>query len=112
MTLRRGDVVVVADGSGQFTGKPRPAVVVQSDAFGERATVTLCPLTSRETDAPLFRVPIAPSAQLKLTCLSWAEVDLITTVRRSRVSTELIGHLSPAELVRLSASMAVYLGIG
>jgi len=29
--MRRGDVVSIADRQGEFTGKPRPAVIVQSD---------------------------------------------------------------------------------
>ena len=44
--MRRGDVVTVADRSGQFTGKPRPAVIVQADFFAAVPTVTVCPLTS------------------------------------------------------------------
>ena len=112
MTLRRGDVVTVADKSGEFTGKPRPAVIVQADAFAERATVTICPVTSVAVDAPLFRIALAPSRALPLERQSWIEVDLITTVRRSRVSPEPIGRMSDEEIVRLNAAMAVYLGIG
>ncbi|MYD87803.1 MAG: type II toxin-antitoxin system PemK/MazF family toxin, partial [Acidobacteria bacterium] len=45
MHLRRGDVVTVA-ASGDF-GKPRPAVVVQSDVFPhEHASVIVCQMTS------------------------------------------------------------------
>ena len=50
MRLRRGDVVTVA-ASGDF-GKPRPAVVVQSDAFPpEHASVVVCQMTSALADA-------------------------------------------------------------
>lgn len=111
MNLRRGDVVIVADKSGQFTGKPRPAVVVQANAYSHRNTITICPITSTEIDASLFRVPLKPSRQLPLARSSWIEVDLITTVRRGRVSEDPIGRMSDEEIVRLTASMAVYLGI-
>ena len=112
MTLRRGDVVTVADKSGEFTGKPRPAVIVQADAFAERATVTICPITSVAAASPLFRIPLAPSRSLPLERQSWVEVDLITTVRRNRVSAEPIGRMSDDGIVRLNVSIAVYLGIG
>lgn len=52
MHLRRGDVVTVA-ASGDF-GKPRPAVVVQSDVFPyEHASVIVCQMTSTLVDAPI-----------------------------------------------------------
>ena len=104
--------MVVADVSGQFTGKPRPAVIIQADAFTERATITICPITSVEVGASRFRLAIEPSDDLRLNRASWIEVDLITTVRRNRVRDASIGRLSREELARLSAAIAVYLGIG
>ncbi len=112
MKLRRGDVVTVADKAGQFTGKPRPAVVVQANAFMERTTVTICPLTSVRADAPLFRIQLDPSDELPLDHQSWVEVDLITTVRQNRVSQKPIGRMASDDLVRLNASLAVFLGVG
>lgn len=44
--LNRGDIVTVA-GSSDFTGKPRPAVVVQSDLFNPtHSNVTVVPITT------------------------------------------------------------------
>jgi len=57
--MRRGDLVVVAL-QGEH-GKPRPALVVQSDLFEQLPTVTVLPLTSQPIDGPA-RVTIAPSA--------------------------------------------------
>ena len=60
MPIRRGDVVAVA-ASGDY-GKPRPAVVVQSDSFPDtHASVIICQMTSSLADAPDFRVTIEPS---------------------------------------------------
>jgi mRNA interferase MazF len=60
--MRRGDVVVVS-AAGDY-GEPRPAVVVQSDAFPEtHASVVICQLTSELADAPDFRITIEPSAE-------------------------------------------------
>jgi len=57
--VRRGDLVTVAL-PGEF-GKPRPALVVQSDLFNEtHPTVTVMPLTSELRNAPLFRIVVEP----------------------------------------------------
>ncbi len=58
--MRRGDVVTVA-AAGDY-GKPRPAVIVQSDAFPEiHASVIVCQMTSELFDAPDFRITVNPS---------------------------------------------------
>lgn len=44
MSLRRGDLVTVA-AKGPYTGKPRPALVVQADRLSQLASVMVCPLT-------------------------------------------------------------------
>jgi mRNA-degrading endonuclease toxin of MazEF toxin-antitoxin module len=49
----------------------RQAVIVQSDFFQETGTVTLCPVTSVDADAPLLRLHLAPSASLPLDLASW-----------------------------------------
>jgi hypothetical protein len=58
--VRRGDLVTVSLQGEQ--GKPRPALVVQSDHFGELVSVTVLPITGTLIDAPLLRVPIDPPA--------------------------------------------------
>ena len=58
--MARGDVVIVA-APGDY-GKPRPAVIVQSDAFPEsHASVIVCQMTSELVDAPDFRIIIEPN---------------------------------------------------
>jgi mRNA interferase MazF len=58
--MRRGDVMTVA-AAGDY-GKPRPAVIVQSDAFPEiHASVIVCQMTSELFDAPDFRITVNPS---------------------------------------------------
>lgn len=108
--MRRGDVVAVADRSGQFTGKPRPAVIVQSDFFEALPTVTICPLTSVSVDAPLTRVPLEPTDALALVRRSWIMADKITTVRRDHVG-QVIGQISQEAMGRLDRSLAVFLGM-
>ncbi|WP_428376352.1 type II toxin-antitoxin system PemK/MazF family toxin [Lichenicoccus sp.] len=108
--MTRGSVIRVADRAGDFTGKPRPAVVVQSGAF-DGASLTVCPLTSSEADAPLLRLRVDPHAALPLDRTSWIMVDKITTIRANRVGP-VIGAVGNTDMVRLNAMLAVFLGLG
>src|SRR5437868_3134847 len=71
--MKRGDLVVVAL-QGDY-GKPRPALVVQSDLFDEHPSLTIAPVTSTIADAPLFRVTIEPTATNGLRAVSQIMVD-------------------------------------
>jgi len=95
--LKRGSIVVVA-ARGPYTGKPRPAVVVQSDLFNPtHASVTLCPISSDCVDAPLFRLTLSPGARTGLEKVSQVMVDKIVSVPRSAVKGE-IGQCDAREL--------------
>jgi mRNA interferase MazF len=60
--LARGDIVLAAS-AGDYV-KPRPNIVIQSNAFSSMPSVTVCPLTSDlQTIAPLFRIHIKPTAE-------------------------------------------------
>lgn len=64
--MKRGTIVVVA-ARGAYTGKPRAALVVQSDLFNPtHASVTVCPITSDCVDAPLFRLTLPPGSRTGL----------------------------------------------
>lgn len=53
-----------ADGLGpDYLGTPRPVVIMQGDAFPGTSAVTVCPLTTDSTDAPLARPLIEPSGE-------------------------------------------------
>ena len=106
--MRRAEIWTVAGGA-DYTGKPRPAVIVQDDRF-DTDSVTICPFTTDPTGAPLFRLDIAPSGSNGLRDASRLMVDKITTVRRSRLGDRL-GTLDDADVVRLNRAMVVFLGI-
>jgi mRNA interferase MazF len=107
--MRRGDIVVVV-AAGDY-GKPRPAVIVQTDAFPEtHASVVICPMTSEIVDAPDFRVTIEPSDRSGLRVRSQVMADKPVTVRRSRIGRSL-GHLGPDELSRLNIALAFAMGL-
>jgi mRNA interferase MazF len=106
--MRRGDLVTVA-APGDY-GKPRPALVIQSDLFDALPSVTLCLVTSELRDAPIFRITVNPSAENGLRRASQVQVDKVLTVARERVGAT-IGRLDDATLLNVNRSLAVFLGI-
>lgn len=107
--MNRGDLVAVAI-PGDY-GKPRPALVVQSDLFNEtHASITVLPVTSTIVDTPLFRVTVEPSRENGLRTISQIMVDKVTTVRRQRLG-QTIGRLEDEAMVRVSRALALWFGI-
>jgi mRNA interferase MazF len=109
MQMRRGDVVTVA-ATGDY-GKPRPAIIVQSDAFPQtHASVVICLLTSELMDAPDFRLTVEPTPENGLRLKSQVMADKPVTVRRERIGKK-IGRLDNRDMVRLGISLAFVLGL-
>jgi len=106
--LRRGDIVTVS-APGDF-GKPRPALVIQSDLFDELPSVALCLVTSTLRDAPIFRITLDPSPANGLQRVSQIQVDKIMAVARERIGG-VIGRLDDATLLKVNRSLAVFVGI-
>ena len=107
--MRRGDVVVVAAAGGY--GKPRPAVIVQTDAFPENhASVVVCRLTSELVDAPDFRVTIEPKPENGLRLKSQVMADKPVTIRRERIGQK-FGRLGNQDMARLGIALAFVLGL-
>ena len=107
--MRRGEVWTVSGGT-DYAGKPRPAIILQDNSFDGTASVTVCAFTSDETDAPFFRLAIAPSSGNGLRTASRLMVDKITTVPKTRLG-EKIGRLDDADIVRLNHAVLVFLGL-
>jgi mRNA interferase MazF len=107
--MRRGDVVTVA-ATGDY-GKPRPAVVVQTDAFPEtHSSVVICQMTSEIADTPDFRVTIDPSEANGLRARSQIMADKPVTVRRARIGRT-IGRLDDGDIARLNIALAFVMGL-
>ena len=107
--MRRGDVVIVA-ATGDH-GKPRPAVIVQTDAFPEtHALVIICQMTSEIVEAPDFRVTIDPSDGNGLRARSQIMADKPVTVRRARIR-QAIGRLDDIDIGRLNIALAFVMGL-
>lgn len=96
--------------SGDY-GKPRPAVIVQTDAFPENHTsVVICQLTSELAEAPDFRITIEPKPENGLRLKSQVMADKPVTIRRERVGQK-IGRLDNQDMVRLGTALAFVLGL-
>ncbi|OFV86243.1 MAG: hypothetical protein A2V74_00120 [Acidobacteria bacterium RBG_16_70_10] len=108
--MKRGAVVVVA-ARGAYTGKPRPALVVQSDLFNPtHASLTICPITSDCVDAPLFRLTLPPGPRTGLKSVSQVMIDKIVSVPRGAISAE-IGECDARELQAVEDGLRRWLGL-
>ena len=109
--MKRGEVWTVS-GAG-YAGKPRPAVIVQDDRFDATASITICVFTTDQTEAPLIRLPVAPSESNGLRSASRLMADkitTITTVPKPRLGQR-IGQLSALDMERLSHAIVRFLGL-
>ena len=107
--MRRGNFIAVAM-SGAY-GKPRPALVVQSDMFAALPSVTFCPLSSLvRDDADLFRLTVEPSASNGLRHMSQILVDKITTLPHDKIG-QIIGHADDTLMLRVNQALALFFGI-
>ncbi len=107
--VRRGQFVVVAT-SGDY-GKPRPALVVQSDLFAELPSVVICPLTSMlRDDADQFRLEVHPTKQNGLREVSQIAIEKITALPAAKIGG-VIGEADDALLLRVNRALALFLSI-
>ena len=105
--MRRGDLVPVAI-PGDF-GKPRPALVIQSDRFDDTATVTVLLVSGTLVDAPLIRLDVEPSPENGLRKRTQVMVDKAMTVKRDKLG-EPFGRLDEGTMVAVTRSLALFLG--
>lgn len=104
----RGELWTVA--GGVHASKPRPALIIQDDLFAATDSVTVAPLTSTLTDAPLLRVRVPGTDLTGLERDSDVMVDKLTTVRRSNVQTR-VGRLTAERLAEVERALMTFLGL-
>lgn len=107
--MKRGEIWTVS-GSRDYASKPRPALIIQDDAFSGSDSITVCPLTSDETDAPLFRVLVSSEPSTGLRHSSRLMIDKITTVPKTKLGRR-VGALSPEDMVRAERAILAFLGL-
>jgi mRNA interferase MazF len=106
--VKRGDLVTVAL-RGDY-GKPRPALVIQSDFLPETDSVLVCLVTTMFRAAPLYRLSLAADETTGLREPSQVMVDKIMAVRRDRCSAP-IGTIDHATLSALRPLLTFVVGI-
>lgn len=105
--MTRGDLVTVSLPGDD--GKPRPALVVQSDLLGELDSVVLCPVTSALRNA-VFRVTIEPDPANGLRTISQVMADQPSTLPRSKVSTP-FGRIPGERLKAVDRALLLVMGL-
>lgn len=106
--MKRGDFVTIAM-QGDF-GKPRPALVVQSDLFNVHATVTVLLMSGSLIDAPLLRVTIQPDENNGLQKPSQVLIDKAMTVKRDKLGA-VFGSANDKAMLQVGRCLAVFLSI-
>ena len=102
--------MVTVAAAGDY-GKPRPAVIVQTDALpAAHASIVVCRMTSDCSDAPDFRVTIDPSESNGLRVKSQVMADKPVTIRRERIGRH-VGHLDDKDLARVNIALAFVMGL-
>ncbi len=106
--MKRGDFVTVAL-QGDL-GKPRPALIIQTDAFENLKTVTVLPVTGSLVDAPLLRIMLQPNKGNGLQKTSQLMVDKTITVQREKLGP-VIGKADGLTMIQVERALAVFLGV-
>ncbi|MDE3177857.1 MAG: type II toxin-antitoxin system PemK/MazF family toxin [Pseudomonadota bacterium] len=106
--MRRGDIVTVA-APGDY-GKPRPAVVIQSDWLANTDSVLVALMTSSLFDAPIYRLTVKATPETGLRTRSQVMVEKILAVPRDKCG-ERIGRLDETALIALNHMISVMIGI-
>ena len=105
--MKRGDLVTIAL-QGDF-GKPRPALIIQSDLFNEHPSITIVPVTGELLELPLFRITVNASELNDLSKPSQIMIDKPQTVTREKVGAT-FGRLEDELMLAVNRALAVFLG--
>lgn len=105
--MTRGDLVTIVL-QGAY-GKPRTALVIQSDLFEAHPSITILPVTSALRDTPLFRIGVEPDEGNGLRKPSQVMVDKSQTVSRDKTG-DIVGRLDDNTMLAVNRALAVFLG--
>ena len=106
--MNRGDVVLVAL-PGDY-GKPRPAVIIQSDQLTGTDSILVSLFTTDIQDSVIFRLAVEPDRGNGLREPSQLMVDKIYAVRRDKCGRR-IGRLNAEILIDLDERLALVVGL-
>ena len=103
--MKRGDLVTVI----LPYGKPRPAVIVQSDRYEAMESVTFLPMTSEVLPKQVFRITVAPTPENGLQTQSQIMADKCSTLPLAKVGN-VFGRLGATDIGRVDRALAAFLG--
>ena len=106
--MRRGDIVTVV-ASGDY-GKPRPAVVVQSDMLAATDSILVALMTSALVDAPLYRLSLSPDAMNGLKAPTQVMIDKIIAIPRAKCGRT-IGRIDDKAAIALNHMLMLVMGL-
>lgn len=92
-------------------GKPRPALIIQSDQVTGTDSILVCPFTSKLRDSVIFRFSVYPTRDNGLREPSQLMVDKIAAIQRDKCNGP-VGKLDAELLSRLDARLALIIGLG
>ena len=108
--MKRGDIVIAAERS-RVGGKPRPWLVVQSDAFNDtHASLTVCMISASEPETGLFRLAIDPTELTGLVEQSTILVDVLLSIARRSIDRT-IGSVDAAKMAAVDAALRRWLSL-
>jgi mRNA interferase MazF len=107
--MKRGDLISVVL-SGAY-GKPRSALVIQSDLFQKHPSITILPITSELRPIETFRVAAAPTRKNGLRAPSQIMVDKPHTIPRDKAGDP-FGELESRTMMAVERALVVFLGLG
>ena len=106
--MKRGDLVIISAPADY--GKPRPAVIIQSDWLQATESVLVALVTGAAIDAPIYRLQLQPTATNGLRAPSQVMVDKIVALPRGKCGA-VIGSLNAKERVALNNMLSVTIGL-
>ena len=107
--MKRGEVWTVSGGP-DYSGKPRPSLILQDEIFETIESITVCGFTSDDTRSEFLRIRIEPTPENGLVTPSSLMIDKITTIPRTKLGRR-IGALRQADMAAVGQAVIVFLGL-
>lgn len=105
--MKKGDIVTIAM-QGDY-GKPRPAVVFQSERL-ITDSVLLIPFTTYLIEESKIRILIKPNKNNGLQKISQTMTEKITAIKKDKIG-EVIGKLEPDEIQKIEQALILLFGL-
>ena len=106
--MKRGEIWT-ASGAPGYGGKPRPALIVQSDDLADTESVITCGFTTQTDDERYFRPQIQPSPANGLGHISYVMTEKLTAIPREKLGKR-VGALAVDDMEAVEQALQLVLG--